>query len=179
MKREAKIKLRPILLIVACAPFMSTAQEQAASVGGCRLKGGQFVGVQAAPALLDIAAASFDRQTGTPIIYFNPRAVSRLPAPFREFVHAHECAHHYLNHLRVGPVGSSGETEADCWAATELTAQGVLSASDIVAVSQVMTTLLPGDRTHLAGYIRARELQHCVRHSRNTAPDRVASATTD
>jgi hypothetical protein len=166
-------------LLTACTPLISSAQEPAANGGGCRLSSGQVIATQATPNLPDIAAASFDRLTGTPIIYFNPRAVSRLPAAFREFVHAHECAHHHLDHLRSGWVGSAGEAEADCWAAAELTAQGVLSPNDIAIISKVLAALLPGDRTHLSGHLRASELQRCVRYARATTFGALAAAQAD
>lgn len=142
-----------------------SASAQANTDGACRLHDGRIIPTRAAPSLPDIAAATFDRSTGSPVIYFNPWAVARLPPPFREFVHAHECAHHYLDHLRTGPVGIHGEAEADCWAAAELTAQGVLSAKDIAVVGTVLAALLPGDRNHLTGHLRASELRRCVRHS--------------
>lgn len=177
-----KSPLRPLgailaALILACTPLIGNAQELAGNSGGCRLNSGQIIAAQATPSLPDIALASFDRLTGMPMIYFNPLAVSQLPPAFREFVHAHECAHHYLDHLRGGPVGSAGEAEADCWATAELTAQGVLSPNDIAIVSKVLATLLPGDRTHLSGQLRASELQRCVRYARLTIPDTLMAAT--
>lgn len=165
------------VLILACTPLIGNAQEPAANSGGCRLNSGQIIAAQATPSLPDIALASFDRLTGMPVIYFNPLAVSQLPPAFREFVHAHECAHHYLDHLRAGPVGSAGEAEADCWAAAELTAQGVLSPNDIAMVSNVLAALLPGDRTHLSGQLRASELQRCVRYARVAIPDALVADT--
>jgi hypothetical protein len=177
LKKKTPFRLFGALLIATYLPLVGSAQEQAAKGSGCRLNNGQAIRVQATPTLPDIAAASFDRFTGTPVIFFNPWAVSRLPPAFREFVHAHECAHHHLDHLRTGPVGSSDEAEADCWAAAELTALGVLSPSDIVVVSNVLTALLPGDRTHASGHLRATELQRCVRYARMTAPGAVSAIT--
>jgi hypothetical protein len=166
-------------MTIVCAPIIGGAHEQAANRGGCQLNSGQEIATQATPTLPEIAAASFDRFTGKPIIYFNPWAVSRLPPAFREFVHAHECAHHRLDHLRAGPVGSVGEAEADCWAAAELTAQGVLSPNDIAVVGKVLAALLPGDRNHRSGHLRASELQRCVRYVRTTTPEALAAAKLD
>lgn len=164
-------------LLVTCFPLLATAQERAASNnGGCRLTSGHPILTRAAPTLPDIAAATYDRFTGSPVIYFNPWAVARLPPPFREFVHAHECAHHHLDHLKAGPVDAAGEAEADCWAAAELTAQGVLSPKDIALIGKVLTALLPGDRAHHAGHVRASELQRCVRYASKVKPEELASA---
>ncbi len=175
MKKEIKFRRYAACLSLACAAAVAAAQEPPAGNGGCRLQGGHLIATHAAPSLPDIAAASYDRHTGKPIIYFNPRAVARLPPPFREFVHAHECAHHTLDHLRGGPVGTVSESEADCWATAELTAQGVLSPKDIALIGKVLSLLLPGDRSHLAGHQRASELQRCVRYARNTTPDALAA----
>jgi hypothetical protein len=178
LKKEAKFWRFAACLVLACAAAMATAQEPPAANGGCRLNNGHLIATHAAPSLPDIAAASYDRHTGKPVIYFNPRAVAHLPPPFREFVHAHECAHHTLDHLRAGPVGTVGESEADCWAAAELTAQGVLSPKDIALVGKVLALLLPGDRSHRAGHVRASELQRCVRYARSTTPDALAALPT-
>lgn len=163
--------------LVTCFALLATAQErQTNNNGGCRLTSGHPILTRAAPTLPDIAAATYDRFSGTPVIYFNPWAVARLPPPFREFVHAHECAHHHLDHLRTGTVDAADEAEADCWAAAELTAQGVLSPKDIALIGKVLTTLLPGDRAHHPGRIRASELQRCVRYASRVKPDELVSA---
>ena len=131
--------------------------------GGCRFHTGKHVPSRPSLSIPDIAAATYDR-VGTPVIYFNPYALTGLPRAMQEFIYAHECAHHVLDHLRTGQVvDASQEAEADCWAVAELTGHGTLSADDIEAIANALPQLVPGDTTHRPGNVRAHDLRQCVR----------------
>ncbi len=134
----------------------------------CRAHDGRLVGARASVAIPDIALATTDRDTGAPLIYFNPYVILWLPAQLREWIYAHECAHHVLDHLRYGFVTAQQEIEADCWATRELTAQGVLAPADIDLMEHAIARLLPGHWMHMPGRFRAIELQKCAHYPAGT-----------
>lgn len=139
------------------------AQAEPGAFGGCRFQTGQRIPARPSVAIPDIAAATFDR-VGAPVIYFNPYAVTGLPRAVQDFIYAHECAHHVLDHLRAGQVADAiQEAEADCWAVAELTGRGALSAGDIDLIAAALPKLVPGDMTHRSGNVRAQDLRKCVR----------------
>jgi hypothetical protein len=142
---------------------VASAQAETGAFGGCRFHAGKHVPSRPSLSIPDIAAASYDR-AGTPVIYFNPYAITGLPRVMQEFIYAHECAHHVLDHLRTGQVvDATQEAEADCWAAAELTGRGTLSPDDIEAIASALPQLAPGDTTHRPGNVRAHDLRQCVR----------------
>jgi hypothetical protein len=142
---------------------IGSAQAETGVFGDCRFHTGKHVPSRPSLSLPDIAAATYDRG-GTPVIYFNPYALTGMPRAMQEFIYAHECAHHVLHHLRTGQVvDASQEAEADCWAVAELTGQGTLNASDIEYIASALPQLVPGDTTHRPGNVRAHDLRQCVR----------------
>lgn len=140
------------------------ARAEVWTYGVCRFHTGKHIPSRLSLRIPDIAAATYDR-VGTPVIYFNPYALTGLPRAMQEFIYAHECAHHVLDHLRNGQVVDAiQEAEADCWAVSELTGRGTLSADDIEAIASALPQLVPGDTTHRPGSVRADDLRQCVRH---------------
>jgi hypothetical protein len=128
----------------------------------CSAHNGRPVGFRPSVAIPDIALATVDRHSGEPLIYYNPHVIAWLPPQLRAWIHAHECAHHALDHLRYGDVTAAQEIEADCWATRELTAQGLLSPADIALMEHAIALLLPAHWEHMPGRFRAIELQKCV-----------------
>ncbi|MCK7493434.1 MAG: hypothetical protein MZW92_20130 [Comamonadaceae bacterium] len=117
----------------------------------CRAHDGRLVVARASVAIPDIALATNDRDSGAPLIYFNPYVILWLPQQLREWIYAHECAHHVLDHLRYGFVTAQQEIEADCWATRELTAQGVLAPADIDLMEHAIAAAAAGPLDAHAG----------------------------
>lgn len=131
----------------------------------CTAHDGRPVGFRASVVIPDIALATIDPHSGEPLVYFNPYVIFWLPPQLRAWIHAHECAHHALGHLRYGALGAAQEIEADCWATRELTAQGLLSPDDIALMEHAIAQLLPAHWEHMPGRFRAIELQKCVAYA--------------
>jgi hypothetical protein len=138
------------------------AAAQGFSFPPCTAHDGRPVGFRASVAIPDIALATIDRYSGEPLIYYNPHVILWLPPQLRAWIHAHECAHHALDHLRHGDVTAGQEIAADCWATRELTDSGMLLPADIALMERVIARLLPAHWMHMPGRFRAIQLQKCV-----------------
>lgn len=159
-------KAHPMYRAVLFASFIlvvNLADAQPVVHDGC-IVNGQPVDYRASVAIPDIALATVDRNTGERLIYYNPFVLSWLPLQLREWIYAHECAHHVLDHLRFGFVTAEQEVEADCWATSELTARGILSPRDIALMEDAIRRLLPRHWMHMPGRFRAIRLQRCVQY---------------
>jgi hypothetical protein len=150
------------LTFVASALLSAAAAAQTVSFPACTAHDGRPVGYRASVAIPDIALATMDSYSGEPLIYYNPYVIMWLPPQLRAWIHAHECAHHAMDHLRHGHVTAAQEIEADCWATRELTGRGILSPADIALMEQVIAWLLPAHWMHMPGRFRAIELQKCL-----------------
>jgi hypothetical protein len=160
--RFAVIRARPLLRTLGMiwgALLVASVEVQAAA---CTANDGRPVRFRASVTIPDIALATIDRDSGERLIYYNPYVIAWLPPQLRAWIHAHECAHHALDHLRHGEVTAAQEIEADCWATRELTARGVLSPADIALMEHAIARLLPAHWMHMPGRFRAIELQKCV-----------------
>src|SRR4051794_24812558 len=62
---------------------------------------------------------------GEPIIQYNPKALTWIHQRTRQFIFAHECAHHALAHL-FSPITYAKEQQADCWAIQLLHHKGLI-----------------------------------------------------
>lgn len=128
--------------------------------GGCFDALGRAVPDRANYSLNDIAVSRLE-QSGSPIIEYNPNIVLSVSPATRRFFYLHECGHHALGQLVTGqyfPLVS--EQEADCWAAKNLSQQG-LSLVDLRAIQNDVAKS-PGDWAHLPGPRRALNLEACI-----------------
>jgi hypothetical protein len=153
--------LVPLAAAVAIAvPAAASAQ---AVYEGCVDSRGVSVASVPTGQIGDVAMAAVDPWTGTPVIFYNPLALSWLAPATRRFLYAHECAHHALGHTITGytaPVYQ--EQEADCWAARRLADGGSFTDADRGPIAQDLARLAPGDWAHLPGTRRAANLEACL-----------------
>lgn len=175
-------KLHPThgaVMLLSCLLLAGAAAAQSPPHQGCHAHDGQWVAAIPSVAIPDIALATIDPYSAAPLIYYNPYVIVWLPPQLREWIYAHECAHHALDHLRFGSVTALHEIEADCWATQRLTAQGVLSAGDIAVMEHAIARLLPGHWMHMPGRFRAIELQKCTQYPRAAMRFEPLSCTPD
>jgi len=93
------------------------------------------------------------------VIRFNPAAMNNMPPVVRDFVYAHECAHHALGHTVIKP---NSEPEADCWAIKMLVFKFGLPPE---GVNQIQAFFYPLASTaaHPPGHVRAMAIGNCAK----------------
>ncbi len=100
---------------------------------------------------------------GTPVVYYNPNALSWFTRQTCLFCYAHECAHHVLGHTIGDAYPMTMEQEADCWAIRELYQSGQVNRNDVQIISDDIARLLgSGSWVHLPGPARAINLFGCL-----------------
>ena len=110
------------------------------------------------PQLNDVATVRH-LPNGQGVIYFNPAITNQLSSVMRDFIFAHECAHLALGHGIIRPVN---EQVADCWAIRTLADFG-LNQNGLSQLQQELTAFGgSGDWTHAPGYVRSKNLYHCL-----------------
>lgn len=159
-------RLRGACLVAAILLPAVGARAEWVAIGDCHLPDGRPVQWRSTVSIPDIALATYDRVSGAPVIYYNPRVIDWLPPQLRTWIFAHECAHLVLDHLRFGVATAEQEIEADCWATRQLTARGALTPDDIELMESAIATLLPDHWKHMPGRFRAIELQRCAQYPR-------------
>jgi hypothetical protein len=120
-----------IVLSILIAPLSASAQNPAFTCNDYR-----GYPVTRIDATIAGGAEARTLPTGQPIIVVNPAMMAPLPPAFRDFVYAHECAHHVLGHGSVAPIS---ESLADCWAIRTLVFQYGMPPA---GVAQIRNTIL-------------------------------------
>lgn len=110
---------------------------------------------------LQIALAGVTRD-GYPVIIYNPYGLPQLHPETRLFAYAHECAHHYLGHVLLGTPTYIQESEADCWAITELVNNGLITEDGVRIIQFDIARLGQADWSHFSGPQRAINLTACL-----------------
>jgi hypothetical protein len=108
-----------------------------------------------------------------PVILWNARTNQRLSRTEQLFIYLHECAHHVLDHLYHGDVGTREELEADCWAIQLMVDGGMIRSRQLAELERTRSAVR-GDDTHLGGEAHVRSLEECLR--RRTDPKGWATA---
>lgn len=113
------------------------------------------------PANISDGAAARSLPNGQGVIYFNPAIMSAFSPLFRDFVFAHECAHHALGHGVIAPIN---EDHADCWAIRTLVLQLGLPPNRVAEIQQQIAAAgSAGDWSHAPGTVRAQRLPACLK----------------
>ncbi len=86
------------------------------------------------------------------LIILNPHKMNTLPRRMRMFVYEHECAHQTVG---------ANEARADCTAITKGKRQGWLKRRDVQHICQRLFIHSKGDKYHLPGPQRCRQLMQC------------------
>lgn len=131
--------------------------------------------------LHDVAVTQ--RESGRPVIYYNPALIERVGPLLRDFFIAHEFGHVFYDHdggalggrdSSVAEIRQRQELEADCYAAARLARS---SRASIEAAVQFFTRmgLFSHDRFHPSGSRRAANLLACLPAVRPD-PEREAAA---
>ncbi len=115
---------------------------------------------------------------GTPVIEYNPKSVTWLHDKTRQFIFAHECAHHALAHL-FSEITYAKEQQADCWGIQLLYHKGVLEEGDLSDIQTDIGRLTVGDATHIPGSQRASNLKWCLTDTDSSTATIAPRATGD
>jgi len=100
---------------------------------------------------------------GQPIIVYNPQQMAGLTPVMRDFIFAHECAHHVLGHGAIQPGNNPiAEQDADCWGIQALVNGFGLHPGNIHQLQALLASFGPGDWAHFPGPIRAQNLPSCL-----------------
>lgn len=148
-------------VLVAIAGAGARQSEAQATFEGCRDALGRPVASVAQPGIGDFARALLG-PGGQPIILYDPSVLPWVSRPFRQWMYAHECAHHALGHSIGRAFPLTMEQEADCWGIQALQKSGRLRESDLRAIQSDLARLGRGDWTHLPGPQRAINLVACL-----------------
>lgn len=156
--RRKDVRMTKKFLFMATLLMHGSVALAQSSDLNCRDFRGQPV-IQMAANIPDGAAAR-SLPSGQGVIYFNPQIMSAYSQLFRDFVFAHECAHHTLGHGAIAPVN---EDDADCWAIRTLVFQLGLPPDRIVEIQQqIAVGGGTGDWSHAPGVVRAQRLPICL-----------------
>ena len=113
---------------------------------------------------LPFAAWATLRNSGEPVIFWNPARLTNASSPIRLLVFLHECGHHILGHVHKRPsieVKRGFEIEADCWAIQRMVEGEMISALTLdTALEEIRRWT--GDRTHLGGEALALVFRRCL-----------------
>jgi len=161
-----------LILALGGAPGMLRAQEPLTDVR-----------LVATDTLHDVAVTR--RESGRPVIYYNPALIERVGPLLRDFFIAHEYGHVFHDHVggalasrdsSVDQVRQRQELEADCYAAVRLART---SRASVEAAVQFFTRmgLFSHDHFHPSGSRRAANLLACLPPVQ-VDPEHEASAPT-
>lgn len=164
------MRTAPLWLLLSASMLVGgSAFAQGITFDGCE----DFRGIPVAsimdPSLQDVAGAGY-APNGAPIIKYNPAVLSSFAPQTRLFWYGHECGHHKLAHS-IRNIPTSQEQEADCWSIRTLVRAGLLDDDDVEIVQGDLSRLGRGDWMHLAGPIRAINLQRCLGSGRPPEPE--------
>lgn len=112
---------------------------------------------------------------GEKVIVLDPSLTAPLESPRRQFLIAHECAHHRMDHagiasrqarLRSAKVVRDQELSADCWAAETLAVLGLDRPIQIMADRFYKAGLYSPGGGYPAGIQRSTIIIHCAETGR-------------
>lgn len=157
-----------VLIFVLAPPPVDTS-----ILDECKDARGQKVAVEQDYRLPQPAVAK-GNASGEPIIAYNPRSLLWIHEKTRQFIFAHECAHHQLAHL-FGPITYAKEQAADCWAIQYLHNKGALDDSDLEDVQSDVGRITMGDDVHVTSGQRAANLKWCLTDSDSAVKTKPSS----
>jgi hypothetical protein len=150
------------LLFVLAAPIDTSILDS------CKDAHGVKITVVVDTVLRQPAIAKGDA-AGKPVIAYNPKALAWIHEGTRQFIFAHECAHHALSHL-FSAITYAKEQQADCWAIKYLHDKGLLEGSELEDIQSDIGRITVGDSTHVSSAQRAANLKWCLTELDSAAP---------
>lgn len=147
--------------------------KQIKSLGSCNDRFGRQIPVVVEFDLGDVAIAQTSRKPSLRLIKVDPREMSRYSPLFRLWVHAHECGHHALGHGYTPMEPRLAEQQADCWATRALDRLGLMTPENLRRIQVQLANSGGGNRTHLPGPLRARNLAACLGDGVPGVPSRI------
>lgn len=162
--------MRFCLLLVVAVTVGSRAEGQG-PFDTCRDRTDRPIAVVVDNSIAYAGVATFRNER--PVILWNARINQYLSRTEQLFIYLHECAHHTLDHLYHGDVGTREELQADCWAIQLMVDGGMIRKRQLAELERSRKAVR-GDDTHLGGDAHVRSLEECLR--RRTDPKVWAAA---